>query len=386
MTFRFHILGIPHAASNKQWLCCAYTQKVINLCAMLKARGHHVIHCGNAASQVDCAEHVTVTDKSDLGMPSAYMKWDVASPIYGKFYANAIAAIGARKQPRDFLLCMWGTGHKPVADAHPDLIHVEPGIGYAGGHFAPFKVFESYAMLHAYYGTRAVSTANQIGWYDVVIPNFFNPADFTFEPNKDDYLLFLGRVYEGKGVHVAQQIARETGRRLVIAGPSDEPLASHDNVEYVGIVDVEQRRGLLAKAYAVIAPSMFIEPFCGVNTEAHFSGTPTITSDWGAFAENNLHGVTGYRCRTFEQFCWAARHADRIDPYACRAWAEGNFTVDRIADMYEEYFGSVMDIYTGKGWYEPKPSRNDLAWMTRQYPCASSVTNPAVALSMPGSA
>jgi hypothetical protein len=29
--------------------------------------------------------------------------------------------------------------------------------------------------------------------------------------------------------------------------------------------------------------------------------------------------------------------------------------------MYEEFFGSVMNVATGKGWYEPNPSRRDHA-------------------------
>jgi len=352
---RFHVLGVPHTASNADYLACAFTQKVVKLCTMLKRCGHHVIHYGNVASQVACDEHVSVTD--EIPPPADYLGFDTAGPLYHRFHANTIEAIAARKQPRDFLLCAFGWGHKPVADVHSDMIVVESGIGYAGGHFAPFKVFESYAMMHAYYGLAAVATPNTMRWYDVVIPNAFEPDDFTCRKDKDGYLLFLGRAVDGKGLHVAQEIADAAGMRLAAAGHGTKQ----------GVIDAETRRLWLANASALIAPSLYAEPFCGVVTEAHLSGTPTITTDWGAFAENNLHGVTGYRCRTCEQFVWAAKHAGEIRAEDCRVWGE-NFSLDRVAEMYDEYFASIMAISGGKGWYEPNNARRGLDWLRRDYP------------------
>jgi glycosyltransferase involved in cell wall biosynthesis len=103
--------------------------------------------------------------------------------------------------------------------------------------------------------------------------------------------------------------------------------------------------------------------------EAFFSGTPVISSDWGSFAENNLHGITGYRCRTMEQFVWATKNIDRISSSACREWAVENFSLDAIAPMYEEYFDTVKRAQSG-GWYAENPERADLDWMVRKYPKA----------------
>jgi glycosyltransferase involved in cell wall biosynthesis len=102
-----------------------------------------------------------------------------------------------------------------------------------------------------------------------------------------------------------------------------------------------------------------MEPFCGVQIEAMLSGTPVISSDFGAFAEYNLHGKTGFRCRTFEQFEWAANHIEQIKSVDCRQWAE-NFSLEKIGVRYDEYWQSVADSRTLEGWYA-KQERTSLA-------------------------
>ena len=361
---RFHILGLPHTVSSPDYVACAYTQKVVKFGKMMTERGHEVIHYGHEDSDLICTEHVPITDNRDLEIAygsydwkNNFFKFDTSDHAYRTFYENGILEVATRKQQNDFILPFWGTGVKPICDAHQDLICVEPGIGYAHGHWAKYKVFESYAIYHAFCGMEKVAQCGQ-SWYDVVIPNYFDLNDFTCKPDeKEDYFLFIGRVYDGKGIHIAEEVTKKMGVKLVVAGQNPENRTFGKHVEFVGYVGIEKRKELMSKARATIIPSMYVEPFGGVQIESLLSGTPTITTDWGAFTENNPDGITGYRCRTFDDFCTAIRNIDQIDPNICRAYGE-QFSLENVAPRYEKFFRDVLNIYTGKGWYElnePEP-------------------------------
>lgn len=376
---RLHVLSVPHTASTKEYTVCAFTQKVINFCKMYKDMGMHVIHYGRDDSDVICDEHVTVTTRAlnekvygIYDWKNQGLKYNQQDEVFKTFNENCIKEIEKRKQPHDIILCFFGLAQKPVCDAHSDLICVEPSIGYPSS-FAPYKVYESYAVMHGLQGPDKVANA-EYKFYDVAIPSGFDLNEFEYTEKKEDYFLMCGRMVWSKGVDIAAQVCEKIGAKLILAGTSFGPRDCNlgdewpPHVEYVGYADVETRKRLMAGAKGLFCPTIYNEPFGYVAIEAMLSGTPVITVDWGAFTETVQHGVTGFRCRTFEQFVWAAKNIDTISPKACREWAENNYNFNKIGSMYKEYFESIINLSKGTGWYAKNDSRRELEWLTKTQP------------------
>lgn len=367
---RIHLLSIPNTVTGPNVDTCPFTSKVWKMARMLTDEGHHVIHYGADTSSVPCV-HVTVMTEGDI--KQTYPENDIlrdgppllgyGDHVYRCFLDNTINALHDRKQKGDILLATFGGWQRPIAMHHPDLICIEPGIGYPNGAFADNKIFESYAIMHAYQTNAAAEKASNEFWYDAVIPIAFDPKQFIFRDKKDDFLLFMGRMRKGKGLHTAIDIARRTKQHLIVAGygalDNGIKIENSTYVTFVGSISGLMKAELLSKAKAVICASHFLEPFNAVQIEAQMSGTPVISTDWGAFAEYNLHGLTGYRCKSLEQFCYAATHTHELDPFAIRKWAE-RFSLTEIAPRYTDYFRTVSECYGGEGWFAKREDRDTL--------------------------
>tara|TARA_R100000544_G_scaffold18445_1_gene8812 strand:- start:2993 stop:4135 length:1143 start_codon:yes stop_codon:yes gene_type:complete len=368
LKFRFHVLGLPHTKTNKDFIHCAHTQNALKFCKMMTDNGHTVFHYGHEDSKTAATEDVTVISNDIWNevyghhdVSKKFFTFNTEDKAYQTFFKNTIKEIGERKQKNDFVLAFWGSGVKPICDAHSDLLIVEPGIGYPNGIFAPYKVFPSYATLHGYYGIDGIAKCRWSS-YDVVIPHYFDLNEFEYNENKDDYFLFIGRIGEAKGVNIAIQVAEATGIKLKIAGqfsPEYENYNWPDCVEVIGFADVDKRKSLMKDAMACFFPSQYAEPFGKVLIESLLSGTPAISTDWGAFTETNIHGVTGYRCRTFNDYIKAVasiKNGD-IHPKDCRNHGE-KYSMENIRPQYEDFFRKVTDLREGRGWYEIWDKKN----------------------------
>jgi glycosyltransferase involved in cell wall biosynthesis len=192
------------------------------------------------------------------------------------------------------------------------------------------------------------------------------------------YAILIARLISSKGIGIAVDICRNTGTKLIIAGQGNlkdildpkiltddsivTPIDCPTGITHIGYIEPFERSILLAGAKCLLCPTTYAEPFGGVNVEAQFSGVPVLSTDWGAFPETIIHGKTGFRCRTMDQFVWAINHVDLLDSNFIRERAHKKWSFEAIGPRFEEYFEMIQLLPKG-GFYARNPDRKNLDWL-----------------------
>jgi len=127
----------------------------------------------------------------------------------------------------------------------------------------------------------------------------YPPVDIDkFEPEegKDDYYVFIGRLYNAyKKANIVIEAFNELGKKLIVIGDGDDAdtlkSVAKSNIEFTGWLRHEQIVPILKRAKALILPS--IEDFGIVSVEAQACGTPVLAYFKGGARETVIPGKTG---------------------------------------------------------------------------------------------
>ena len=184
---------------------------------------------------------------------------------------------------------------------------------------------------------RALAGLNVVA----VIPHAIDTAVYPFRSTPDDYLLFLGRFSEGKGVLHAIEAARRTRMRLILAAAENEyyrqviaPLVDEDQIVCAGEVGHTEKAALLGGARALLYPVQLGEPFGLVMAEAMACGTPVAALDRGAVREVVDEGTTGRVFDSLDALVEGLPNVLALDRGVVRARAMERFNPDRMVDAY----------------------------------------------------
>jgi glycosyltransferase involved in cell wall biosynthesis len=308
-------------------------------------RGHHVTLIANGADRTR-ARYLPALPDLPTGLGG------IEGPAQEVRYAAAVAQVLASVDVQivhDHSLAgpLLGRGR-----AVPTLVTAHgPTDGYIGDYYRRLGL----PIVASSDAQRRI--APDLTWVGTV-PNALDVRDYPFRADKDDYLLFLGRLSPEKGVHVAVDAARAAGSRLVIAGKCAEP---HEHryfaefvqprlgadTEFVGEVADTRRTDLLARAQALLVPVQWEEPFGLVSIEALASGTPVVGLRRGAIPEIVDDGRTGWVCDDAAGMTAAIRRLDEIDPRDCRAAAERRYHTTVMAAAYERIYRRLVHATAG---------------------------------------
>jgi len=203
--------------------------------------------------------------------------------------------------------------------------------------------------------SRQMIDASDLPGHWHLVPNGVPLDRYTFraDVSPDAPLVFLGRIEEIKGPHLAVEIARRAGRKLIIAGnvPDEHrqwfeqrlaPEIDGERVRYVGPVDDAQKNAVLGGAFAFLMPILWEEPFGIVMAEAMACGTPVLALRRGAAPEVVEHGVTGFVADTPQQLAEAVRMTASLSRRAVRARVEKLYSASAVAEAYLDVYSRIL--------------------------------------------
>jgi glycosyltransferase involved in cell wall biosynthesis len=374
---RLHLLGLPHTITDDSFSHCAFTGKILRFSKMMQSRGYEVYHYGIETSKSGADKQINLLSKKEwelkriesyqwlhpemsvddvrrkLNNETSFIgdlgNWD--SPLYILFNDRLRKTLPKyyRSTTTDIVCITFGPSHNRALDGL-NILKVETGIGYSNA-FHEFRIYESYSKL--FVDLNHTELRNY--WF--VIPNYYDTEEFVLSitPQKQK-IGFLGRIDGSKGCYIISEVAKHfPSVEFVLCGQGDpEPFLTSSNIKYQPPITGKDRSDYLGSLTALIAPSKYSEPFCGVSVEAQLCGTPVITHPYGALIDTVENLKTGVHCRTLGDFCYAVQMAldGKFDREYIRDRAKQKYDMYEVAKQYDCTFKTILDLYNGKGgWY-----------------------------------
>ncbi len=266
---------------------------------------------------------------------------------------NMLNVVSCMEQAKDFDIIHNHTTFEGMAIA--SLVRI-PMLTTLHGHLKGdwLELFAKYRGWHNTISRSAWNLLPRKDRFAGVIHNAIEVESYPFNGGKrEPFLLFLSRMSQEKGPHLAIEVARELDCRLILAGNIDSvdeqyfntfvlPQIDGDQIQYVGEADQERKRDLMTRARCLLAPICWPEPFGLFMIEAMACGTPVVAFNRGAAPEIVRNGETGYVVDTIGEMLDAVNKVHDIDAQRCREHVELNFNVPRLADDYLAAYQCVM--------------------------------------------
>lgn len=366
-----HVLAPHHTILNDDYSHCAFSGKARRFAQMMKPFGYTVHEYANRGSESAAdVKHVMLnTEEFQAFFVNAHAALGApADPNTnaGRIFRQRLErALSEHARPGDIVAHIW-TAYWDLPAKFPKLVHIETGIGYPNDGIGAYRIFESNAWMH-FHMARYCSVGGVIPTingdaYQIdrnpactwVVPNYYDPADWPFNAEPENCVVFMARFIVDKGIVMLRKIIKRweqlhpgDGLRFVLAGrggyeewiaQSDFTAAEMARIDYRGTVNGLDRAVMCGKARAMLLPTIFVEPFGGSGVESLLTGTPLIGPSFGAFTETIEDGVTGFNCRTVDDYVRAIEATPKLDRKYISERASTRFSLKACGAKYHDIF------------------------------------------------
>lgn len=359
---------------------------IYELASGLAAKGHDVSLLGTADSNIPNVQTIPVIDKG----------WSDLPPVENNFLRET-AALAQQVEKIMEVQGRFDIIHNHTyPDFFPSVVENQLTIPMVTTLHALYDYYMD-DVLSQFPKTYFISLSD--GYKKLykkakIYTTVYNGVDvnlYSFSGQKEDYLLWLGRLPNGrnkdgsfmdpKGVKTAIELAIKSGEKLLLGGGVEErefferdvkPYLN-DKIQWVGEVldkqslPAEEVVKLMQRAKAFLMTVNQEEPFGLVMAEAMACGTPVIAYNRGSVSEVVRDGVTGFvidppsgeagpddegrpgkgswiiKKQGVEGLAEAVKRIGEIDKKACRQHVEENFTVEKMVDNYEKLYKEIIE-------------------------------------------
>lgn len=185
-----------------------------------------------------------------------------------------------------------------------------------------------------------------------VVGNGFDLSQYTFCPEPEHVLAWVGRLAPEKGLEDAVAAAEKTEMPLKIWGVLQDEAYWQDicdqypnaPVSYEGFLPTIKLQQELGKCRALLMTPRWVEAFGNVAIEALACGVPVIAYDRGGPSEIVQSGKTGWLVApdSVNGLVTAIAQLDQIDRATCRRYVEAEYSLNAMGDRLEQWFTRIL--------------------------------------------
>lgn len=318
--------------------------------ALVKDFKPDIIHLHNIYHQIS-PSILAVARKHKIPVIMHLHDYKLISPNYQLYARGSVCYAGAAP---NYFTCFW---KKCFRDSYLASLLVSLEMFF---HHTVFKLYEKSIARYIAPSRFMKDICVRFGVPSDLITVLYNFIDQKSKPenNLEDYLLYFGRLSEEKGIGILLEALSKVGKNQILkiagTGPSElalkklvKDLQLTSQVEFLGHLSAPEMSLVLARAKAVVIPSLWLENMPFAMLEALAVGKVVIAAQSGGLAELIIDGVNGlsYAANNSSALAQKINNLDKINltkiSQAAMATVD-NFTLDKhVTDLLSLYENSL---------------------------------------------